>query len=138
MKGLRRVTCGSMKLSAAMAIVLACALAAAAPKGTEAIHFKKGSHKVVLVGSLTRNHPVHVYSLIGKRGQRLKIDLVDLGKLVSMYHITFPKGATFGMKGYDPFNGKLTENGVYKIEIDVNQMATLATSGKYRLTLTRS
>ena len=41
------------------------------------------------------------------------------------------------MKGFDPFDGKLTETGLYHITVDVNLMASNRTQGKFRLSLTR-
>ena len=128
-----------LSLSAIVTVAAPTVTAVARPHETT-IRFARHSHKVLLIGRLSTSHPERTYRLMAKKGQHLKIDLLSLGGengLVAMYHITFPSGKQFGEKGYDPFDGMLTETGTYHISVDVNQMASNSTSGKYRLILSR-
>jgi hypothetical protein len=104
------------------------------------IQFRHGSHRLVVSGTLSTHHSSHAYRLTAHAGTRLKIGVTTSGGIngiVAMYHIVFPSGKTFGEKGYDPFDGKLTETGRYHIVVEVNQMASNASHGRYRLTLQR-
>ena len=103
------------------------------------IKFAAGKQQLSVKGSLSQKQTHVTYTLNAKAGQRLKIALTDLQKegLVSTYSIAFPSGKVFGLKGYDPFPGKLTETGAYYITVSVNLMASNAESGRFRLTLTR-
>lgn len=101
------------------------------------LHFAHGSRSLSVVGHLTRRTPSHEYLLSANRGSRLSIDVAGRRGLAVMYHIVFPSGKTFGQKGYDPFDGHLTETGTYRLVVDVNQMATEAISGSYKLMLRR-
>jgi len=111
------------------------------------LHFRTGQHHIVVFGTLGNDGgttPDYVFT--AKAGQKLEIGLKALrlpgqkaGDMIAvMYHITFPSGKQYGMKGYDPFDGRLTETGRYHITISINQMATNAERGRYRLDLTRS
>lgn len=104
------------------------------------VRFKPGASSIVYNGKMTRAIGAHVYTYAAKKGSHLKIDLATtsgMNNLVVMFHIEFPSGKAFGQKGYDPFNGKLTETGTYKIVVDVNQMASNSDHGAYRLSLKR-
>lgn len=108
------------------------------PKATP-IAFASGKKEIVVKGTLSKKQTHVTYALRATAGQRLKIALSDLQKdgLVSTYSIAFPSGKVFGLKGYDPFPGKLTETGTYHITVSVNLMASNADTGSFRLTLTR-
>lgn len=95
--------------------------------------------KVVVIGELKEGKAAPSYSLVGKKGTKLRIQLKDLkgSKAVTYYTITFPNGETFGGKGFDPFLGRLTEDGTYVIDIHVNNMASDGHTGRYRLTVSR-
>jgi len=135
----------AMLVAALMIVCLHVQARPAHPTVTR-LKFRPGQNRIVVTGSLSQKGTnTREYSLAAKAGQRLKIALQDLkprgskpfDTLVSMYHITFPSGKKYGMKGYDPFDGRLTETGLYHITVDVNLMASNRTQGKYRLTLTR-
>jgi hypothetical protein len=109
------------------------------------LHFAPGRRQIVVIGSFSPGHRPPDYTLFAHAGQRLRIRLQDLvlpghsanNRLATMYHITFPSGKQYGMKGYDPFPGILTQTGVYRITVEVNQMASNSNVGRFRLTLTR-
>jgi hypothetical protein len=109
------------------------------------LHFAPRQRRIVVIGSFSPRHRPADYTLFAHAGQRLRIRLQDLvlpghnanNMLVTMYHITFPSGKQYGMKGYDPFPGRLTQNGVYRITVEANQMASNSNVGRFRLTLMR-
>ena len=112
---------------------------------TQRLHFAPGQRRIVVTGYISTRHTPPDYTLFAHAGQHLKIQLRDLvlpghsanNILVTMYHITFPSGKQYGMKGYDPFPGILTQTGAYRITVEVNQMASNSNAGRFRLTLTR-
>jgi hypothetical protein len=122
-------------------LLIGATLCAAAPNvPVTSVKFRSGVKKLVFNAKLTRAIDAHVYTYAAKKGSHLKIDLEStsgMNSVVPMYHIEFPSGKAFGQKGYDPFNGKLTETGTYKIVVEVNQMASNGDRGTYRLTLKR-
>jgi len=110
------------------------------------LKFRPGHNRIVREGFFSNNGRMESdYVFKARAGQRLKIDLEEIAPrghnaddtLVTMYHITFPSGKAYGMKGYDPFDGRLTETGVYHVTVQVNTMASEGNSGRYRLTLVR-
>ena len=136
-------------LALLMPASLFCRPAQAAPHPlhhtTQRLHFAPGQRRIVVTGYISTQHAPPDYTLFAHAGQRLRIRLQDLvlpghsanNRLVTMYHITFPAGQQYGMKGYDPFPGTLTQTGVYRITVEANQMASNSTVGRFRLTLTR-
>lgn len=95
--------------------------------------------KTVVTGKVKQGEEPPAYQFKAKKGQWLRITLRDLQRdgLVTFYSIQFPSGAEYGGKGYDPYQGRLTETGTYVIRIHVNNMASNGDSGRFRLTLTR-
>jgi hypothetical protein len=137
----------SFNLFTAAALFAALVSTAVPVNAVALLHFGPGHHHVVVSGYLSNSgQSSRDYRFYSGAGEMLQVSLTDLAPskhsagcgLVTMYHITFPSGSQFGMKGYSPFDGKLTERGVYHITVDVNQMASCATSGRYRLSLVRS
>ena len=115
------------------------ASAMAVPHGAKRVRFAPGKHRLVIEGAITE-HSRPNYVLYAKAGQHLGIEVRNVAPeegLVTIWHVTFPSGEQFGTKGYDPFDGRLTETGPYVISINVNNMATEARTGRFRLTLTR-
>jgi len=111
------------------------------------LHFRRGRHHIVVLGGVGNKNPTpHDYVFTARAGQKLDIRLKALqlpgqkaGDTVAvLYHITFPSGKQYGMKGYEPFDGRLSQTGAYHITISINQMATNAEQGRYRLDLTQS
>ena len=109
------------------------------------LHFRPGQSRLVVRGFLGGRQGEQDYGFSGKAGQRMHITVDDIPPpdyerndgLVTLYHITFPSGKQYGQKGYDPFDGRLTETGTYRITIGINNMATNSRHGRYRITLTR-
>lgn len=110
------------------------------------LHFRPGRSRLVVRGFIGARQGEHDYKFSARAGQRLHIEVDDIrppdynrdGGLVTLYHITFPSGKQYGQKGYDPFSGRLTETGTYRITVGINNMATNARHGRYRMILTRS
>lgn len=142
----------SRRLAPALALLalspFACPSTQAAPHSphrTVRLHFAPGQRTIVVTSNISTRYSPPDYTLSAHTGQHLRIRLQDLvlpghnanNMLVTMYHITFPSGKQYGMKGYDPFPGILTQSGVYRITVDVNQMASNSRAGRFRLTLRR-
>ena len=137
-------------LAALVALPLVGLLAQAAParshRNVTRLHFRPGQSPFVVMGFLGDRQDEQDYTFFGKAGQRLHIEVDDIhppdykrnGGLVTAYHITFPSGKQYGQKGYDPFSGRITETGTYRITVGINNMATNKRHGRYRLILTRS
>ena len=110
------------------------------------LHFPQGRSRLVVLGFLDDRQGERDYTFAGKAGQRFHIAVDDIrppdhkrnDALVTLYHLTFPSGKQFGQKGYDPFDGRLTETGTYRITVGINEMATNARRGRFRMILTRS
>ena len=143
---MKRVTVSVMLV---VALVFLEAAAQAVPISSDhsiSLKFRPGHNRIVREGFFSNNGRMESdYVFNARAGQRLKIGLEEIAPrghnaedtLVTMYHITFPSGQAYGMKGYDPFDGKLTETGVYHVTVQVNTMASEGNSGRYRLTLVR-
>lgn len=124
---LRIVQLGTLLFAAASGAV-------AAPKGHR-IALGPKRVRVVVFGVLTDRAGHRNYVLRGVRGERIALRLRNLTKdgVVATYHITFPSGKQYGLKGYDPFDGRLTENGDYQITVGTNSMASNGPIGRYAL-----
>ena len=128
-----RIVKFSIVLTALILIIGIVSRAAAATH----ISFGPHKHKIVIKGKLDRHHSSHSYLLHGKHGEKVSIGLHDVNpkSIVALYSITFPNGTTYGMKGYPPYQGTLTQTGTYKLTVNVNSMASNGTHGKFVLTL---
>lgn len=135
----------SLLFSAAGGYFSSAAAASLFPRGVQRLHFAPGQKRIVIYGFISPRRRSLAYTLYARRGGHLKITLRDLvppGRrpydvLVTTYHITFPSGKQYGLKGYDPFDGRLTETGVYRLHVGVNLMASNRRSGRFHLTLSR-
>ena len=97
--------------------------------------------RVTVRGQLTETNDPPSYTFRAKKGTRLKVTLKTKkgSKAVLHWSIAFPSGETFGSgKGFDPFDGRLTEEGTYTLGIHVNNMASDGRSAKYTLTVARN
>lgn len=104
------------------------------------IHFRGASKHLVLRGVLSVQRPKVAYVGWFKKGEVLTVSVSGTRKseaIVPSWHITFPDGKDYGGKGYDPFDGRLTESGRYRITINVNQMASTGRRGAYKVILKR-
>lgn len=123
-----------------------CYFVGPAAASVHRLAFPRGSQKLVAIGVIDSARRSQDYELAGRRGEKLTISLRDLvprgrrpfDHLATMYHITFPSGRQFGMKGYEPFAGLLTETGCYRITVEPNMMASARNRGRFELTLTRA
>ena len=137
-------------LAALAALLLVGPRAQAAPARSHhnvtRLHFCPGQTTLVVRGFLGDRQGEQGYTFPGKAGQRLHIEVDDIhppdykrnGGLVTLYHITFPSGKQYGQKGYDPFSGRLTESGTYRITVGINNMATNRETWPVCSILTRS
>lgn len=135
---------GSLLLTATFAGGMSNANPIHSRQSVTRLRFAPGQDRISIRGTLSVSGQRPIYSYYAKAGQLLMIDLQDIapkndhqGHLVSMYHIMFPSGKQYGMKGYDPFEGRLTETGFYYIVLNINQMASTGKKGEFRLTLKR-
>ncbi|RYX85492.1 hypothetical protein EON83_05870 [bacterium] len=125
-----------MKILLTTALLATSALTCFASTPTSRVHFRPGSTYTVLRGYSTPARSNHIYIVRARRGQTLNMSISSTTRgFVPMIFITSPSGRNLIEDKRYQFKTRLTESGDYRIRVAVNQMATDARSGNYRLPL---
>lgn len=106
-------------------------------RNAKPIPFRRGHGRATVAGKVGKgDNPAYWFQ--AQAGQKLTYAFHQpkSSGLALTWTILFPSGKSFGTKGLDPFDGKLTESGKYTIVVGRNNMASNSMSGPFQMTLT--
>jgi hypothetical protein len=125
-----------MKILLSAILLCSSALTCFATTPTSRVHFRSGARSIVLRGTSTPTNPNHIYIVRAQKGQTLHMAISSSTRgFVPMLFITSPSGRNLIEDKRYEYTSRLKESGDYRIRVAVNQMATNARSGNYRLPL---